>query len=109
MLRIVFAMMFMCTLLTSGNLYARTTTSTYGQSYHKYYTGVVQNVYSDGIVVDGQTYSYASDMKIKAHNQVDGAFDEVEGRLSEVRVGVSVVMKLEGTTIHEIIIERWKQ
>lgn len=98
--------------LSDGVSHARSTTGRYGistRSFHKYYSGIVQRVFDSGIVLNSNNYFYASKVKILSHVKNNGVFKEAGASMYEVREGVPVIIKVEGTTIHEIIIERWKQ
>lgn len=97
-------------LLLNGISYARSTTSSFGRSQHKYYTGVVEDSSRAGIVLNKMQYTYSPILKVKAHQKIkNGSFSVVSADLDEVHRGTSVIVKVEGSTIYEIIIERWKQ
>ena len=111
MIRSSILLIFIMMILVDGSSYARSTSRTYGRSFHKYNTGVVQASSSAGIVFNNRQYTYAPTVKIRAHvkNTQDGSFKEIKAELYDIRVGSNVIIKVEGTTIYEIIIERWKQ
>jgi hypothetical protein len=97
-------------LLIDATSHARSTaTSTAGRSFLKYYSGIVQSASNDGIVLNNKTYAYAQNVKIRAHEKSKGAFKEVDARISEIRAGSPVIIRAEGASVYEIIIERWKQ
>ncbi len=100
---------FSAMLFVDATSYARSTTTSSGRSYHKYYSGVVQSSSNEGIVVNDRNFLYSANVKIKAHEKRNNTFREVAGNMNEVRSGAHVVLKVEGSNIYEIIIERWKQ
>jgi hypothetical protein len=111
MIKNLYLLSFILVLQTSGDAcFARTTTGTYDKSVHKYFTGTVQERSSDGIVFNNQRYVFAPNIKIAAHEKISsGSFREVAARSSDIVTGANVIIKVVGTTIYELIIERWKQ
>lgn len=111
MIRGSIILIFIMGLLANGTSYARTTERTYGRSFHKYYTGIVQSSSSEGIVFNNKQYTYSPNVKIKAQvkNTKDGSFREIKAETYDIREGSNVNIKAEGSTIYEINIERWKQ
>jgi hypothetical protein len=109
MLRIFILSLFTVMFLMDFTSHARSTTTSSGRSYHKYYSGVVQSSTSQGVVVNDRSFLYSANVKVKAHEKRDNGFREVAGNMNEVRSGAHVVLKVEGSNIYEIIIERWKQ
>jgi hypothetical protein len=109
MLRGLIVIIFTVMFLMDDTSYARSTTNSSGRSNHKYYSGVIQSSSNEGIVVNDRNFLYSANVKIKAHEKRDNGFREVAGNMNEVRSGAHVVLKIEGSNIYEIIIERWKQ
>lgn len=111
MIRSSIILIFVLVMLVHGTSYGRSTDKTYsGRSFHKYHTGVVQGSSSAGIVFNNKQYTYAPTVKIRAHvkNTKDGSFQEIKAEMYEIQSGTNVIVKVEGSTIYEIIIERWK-
>ena len=109
-IRVIILMLIVVSLKTNDTSFARSTTKSFGRSFHKYYTGVVQGISKDGIVFNNQQYIFAQNIKIAAHEKNNnGNFREVAARSNDIAVGAHVIIKVVGTSIYEIIIERWKQ
>ena len=109
MLRVLILIMFAAVLFIDDTSYARSTTTSSGRSYHKYYSGVIQSSSNEGVVINNRTFLYSENVKVKAHEKRNNGFREVVGNMYEVRSGAHVILKIEGSNIYEIIIERWKQ
>lgn len=82
----------------------------YGNTFHRYINGKVEAISDHSIVVSGHNYTLASNVVYRVHDRTpSGSFSDNLARRSEVYSGQSVYLKVEGTTVYEVIIERWKQ
>jgi hypothetical protein len=74
-----------------------------------YINGTIEHVTGDSITVNGNTYSLSPKVSIRAHEKRDNSMYEVAGKTSEMTAGAQVYIRVEGTTVHEVIIERSKK
>lgn len=85
-------------------------TSVYGNTFHRYLNGKVESISNYSITVGGQRYSLNPYAVYRAHDRnSNGSFNEKPVRNSDVKVGQHVYIKVEGSTVHEVIIERWEK
>jgi hypothetical protein len=75
----------------------------------RYINGTIENVTNDSITVNGNIYVFSPKVSIRAHEYRDNSMYEVAGKTSEMTAGVQVYIRVEGTTVHEVIIERSKK
>ncbi len=84
--------------------------SVYGNTFHRYLNGKVESVSDYSIVVGGQKYYFDPYAVYRAQDRnSNGSFNENPVRHSAVKVGQHVYIKVEGSTVHEVIIERWER
>jgi len=75
----------------------------------RYINGTIEHVTGDGITVNGNTYILSPKVSIRAHEYRDNSMYEVAGKTSEMTPGAQVYIRVEGTTVYEVIIERSKK
>lgn len=75
---------------------------------HIYYNGKVTEISEKFLTVDGNVYWISSDCRVAIHREVRGAIYEEPAKLSDIKKGDWVTVRLEGKTITEILIERYK-
>jgi len=76
---------------------------------HAYYNGKVTGISENLLTVDGNSYWIASNCKVAIHYEVKGAFFEKPANLKDVKIGDWVTVRIDGKTILEILIERYKK
>jgi hypothetical protein len=82
----------------------------YGNTFHRYINGTVEAISDDSIVVSRHNYTLASNVIYRVHDRTpSGSFSDNLARRYDVRAGQPVYIKVEGTTVYEVIIERWKK
>lgn len=82
----------------------------YGNTFHRYINGKVEAITDYSIVVSGYTYNFAGKVIYRVHDRTPrGSFTENLAGRSDVQAGQSVYVKVEGNTVYEVIIERWKR
>jgi hypothetical protein len=82
----------------------------YGNTFHRYEKGKVEAISDYSIVVSAHRYSLALNTVYRVQDRTpSGSFSENLAKHGDVHIGQHVYLKVEGTTIHEVIIERWKQ
>jgi hypothetical protein len=72
----------------------------------RYINGTIEYVTLDSITVNGNTFALSPKVSIRAHEKRDNSMYEVAGKTSEMIPGVQVYIRIEGTTVYEVIIER---
>ena len=78
-------------------------------SYHVYMTGYVASYGNNQLIVGKKRFILTPGVTVAFHDRRNGSYIVVKGKLSDVRVGQPVVVKAEGSSAYEILIERWKQ
>lgn len=76
---------------------------------HIYTGGSIQDISQDQLVVGANRYTVSPSVKIIILNKRNGSYYEDAGRRSDLQTGQPVRLKVEGTTVYEVVIERWKQ
>ena len=61
------------------------------------------------ITLDGSTYTVDPKCRVAIQYEEKGAYHEREGRLYDLRRGISVYARKVGNVINEILIEGWKR
>lgn len=85
------------------------TESVTAATYHTYIPGMITSFQNNIIYIDKSRFILAPDVRIFNHVRRNGAYYEEKTRFSDVSVGQPVLVKVEGSTVYEILIERWKQ
>jgi hypothetical protein len=78
-------------------------------TYHHYFNGRVAAVSESSIQLGKRRFSIASGSRIVIQKKLNGAYLEEHAKISMINQGDSVTVRAEGTTVNEIIIERWKR
>lgn len=78
-------------------------------TYHVYFTGIVTSFGNNEINVNNKRYILAPKVTVLFQDKQKGSYYEKKGSLSDIRIGQPVIVKAEGSSAHEILIERWKQ
>ena len=78
-------------------------------TFHYFYNGRVKSISDDTMAIGDKSFRVAEKVKVLQHEERNGAFYENPSNLRTVNVGMSVTVKVEGSVITEIIIERWKR
>jgi hypothetical protein len=82
----------------------------YGNTFHRYIKGKVEAISDYSIVVSGHSYTLAGKVVYRVHDKSpSGSFSDNLARSSDLHAGQPVYIKVEGRTVYEVIIERWKQ
>jgi len=76
---------------------------------HIYRGGIVRDITPGEITVGTNHYTLAPAVRVLVINKRNGAYFEDKSSLSEIRAGQPVKIKVEATTVYEVLIERWKQ
>jgi hypothetical protein len=76
---------------------------------HFYTGGIVQEITQSEIWVGANRYTLAPSLRVIDINKRNNAYYEDRSSLYQVRSGQPVRVKVEGSTVYEILIERWKQ
>jgi hypothetical protein len=82
----------------------------YGNTFHRYMNGKVDAVSDHSIIVSGHKYTLAWNAVYRVHDRNrSGSFSDNLAQHSDVHAGQPVYVKVEGSTVYEVIIERWKK
>lgn len=76
---------------------------------HVYMNGKVDSVSGNTITIDGSQYQIDAKCRIVIAYQENGVFHEKPARLADIHNGDWVTAKKIANTLHEIMIERWRQ
>lgn len=74
---------------------------------HSWYNGYVKEISKGVMKVDDKNYTLDPKVKVVQHTSKKGILSETPVKLTEVKVGDRVSVKLIGDVIKEIIIERY--
>lgn len=81
----------------------------FAESHHYYFNGRVQAVSDNEIIVSGRKFTIAAKSKVAMQESRKGAIFERPGRIYQISIGDSVTVRVEGCTVNEILVERWKR
>lgn len=71
-----------------------------------YINGAIEYATDNSIRLNGNTYTLSPKVIIRAHEKHGNSLYEVPGKMSEVTTGTPVYLRIEGTTIYEVIVVR---
>ena len=74
---------------------------------HSWYNGHVKVISKGTMTIEDKTYTVDLKVKVVQHTSKKGILSETPVKLTEVKVGDRVSVKLIGDVIKEIIIERY--
>jgi myosin-crossreactive antigen len=81
----------------------------FAESHHYYFNGKVQAVSYNEITVSGKKFTIATKSRIAMQESRKGAIFERPGSIYQISIGDYVTVRIEGCTVNEILIERWKR
>lgn len=96
-------------LITLFTIQSVAMTSSEAGTTHIYIGGIVQGISNNEISVNSHRYTLAPTVRVLAINKRNGAYFEDKSSVSDILVGQPVKVKVEATTVYEVLIERWKQ
>lgn len=92
----LFVICFLSTLATAG-------------TFHYYFNGRVRAVSDSNIQVETRRFTIAPGCKVILIQNRNKAFFEDPARINDIHPGESVSVRVEGSRVDEIRIERWKR
>jgi hypothetical protein len=78
-------------------------------TFHYYFNGKVAGISETSIQIGKRVYAIAPGSRVVVQDKRNGAIYEEPARVYSINPGDSVTVRVEGSTVNEILIERWRR